>query len=102
MDLVTGSAGWMYRIGIEDILGLKRRGDFILIEPRIPSNWKQYEMSYRFGSAQYLISVENAGDQSRGVTRVELDEVVLKDHKIHLEDDGKTHRVRVILDQKTL
>jgi hypothetical protein len=97
----TGSAGWMYRVGIENILGLKRRGNALIVEPCIPSNWKQYQMHYRFGSTRYEITVENPEGRGGAVLRVEVDGKVLKDREIRLRDDGNTHLVRVVLGQET-
>jgi cyclic beta-1,2-glucan synthetase len=44
----TGSAGWMYRAGVESILGLRRRGDTFVIDPCIPSSWDHYRIDWRF------------------------------------------------------
>jgi cellobiose phosphorylase len=50
----TGSAGWMYRAGLESILGLRRRGDTFVIDPCIPSSWPEYGipafLDSRYGS----------------------------------------------------
>jgi cellobiose phosphorylase len=96
----TGSAGWMYRVGIENILGLKRRGNSILVDPCIPSNWKQYRMHYRFGSTQYEITVENPEGKSRGVMRVQMDGIALKAREIPLRHDGNIHQVTVVLGEE--
>ena len=47
----TGSAAWMYRLGLEGILGLQRRGAGLIIEPHIPAGWPGYEVTYRYGQA---------------------------------------------------
>ncbi len=53
----TGSAAWLYRVGLESILGLQaRRGSHLVLDPRIPSHWPQFELpTYRRGSAVYRI-----------------------------------------------
>ena len=43
----TGSAGWMYRLGIEAILGLQRTGQELRLDPCIPKQWTGYTMTYR-------------------------------------------------------
>ncbi len=95
----TGSAGWMYRAGLEWILGFRLRGTMLLIDPCIPKTWKHFEIDFRHHSARYDIAVDNPHGVSCGVTRVELDGAVLPGNPalIPLSDDGKTHRVRVIL-----
>ncbi len=95
----TGSAGWMYRAGLEWILGFRIRGATLLLDPCIPKAWRGFEIVFRYHSARYDITVENPRGVSRSVTRVELDGVALADTRapIPLADDGATHRVRVIL-----
>ena len=95
----TGSAGWMYRAGLEWILGFRLRGEALLFDPCIPSSWRGYEITFRYHSARYEISVENPRRVSRGVTYVEFDGEALAESspQIPLTDDGVTHRVRVVL-----
>ena len=69
----TGSAGWMYRAGLEWILGFRVRGATLLIDPCMPRAWRGFEIVFRYHSARYEIAVENPHGVSRGVTRVELD-----------------------------
>ena len=99
----TGSAGWMYRAGLESILGFRRRGAMLLIEPCIPKAWQRFEIRYRYHSARYDIVVENPRGVSSGVKRVELDGKLLSGNPIliPLSDDGAIHQVRVRLDQTT-
>jgi cyclic beta-1,2-glucan synthetase len=95
----TGSAGWMYRAGIEWILGLRLRGANLHFDPCIPRAWQNFELTFRYQSARYQILVENPHGIARGVMSIELDGVSLGDGRTHVElaDDGATHHVRVIL-----
>jgi cyclic beta-1,2-glucan synthetase len=86
----TGSAGWMYRLMIESVLGLRRTGNVLTLDPRIPSGWDGFEVRYRFGSATYLIRLE-AGGAREGAT-LTLDGTALELHEIPLVDDGHLHR----------
>lgn len=92
----TGSSGWMYRLGVEAILGLHREGDHLRIEPRTPPDWAQYEIDYRFGDTVYHITVENPDGVEQGVREVWLDDVRLESNRVPLADDGRPHQVRVI------
>jgi cyclic beta-1,2-glucan synthetase len=94
----TGSAGWMYRAGVEWILGFRLRGAVLQLDPCIPRTWRSFEIKFRYHSAQYEITVENPHGVARGVSFAELDGARLSggDH-IRLADDGTTHRVRVVL-----
>ncbi len=95
----TGAAGWLYRAGLESILGLTRRGDVLQVAPCIPPHWPGFQIRYRFGTTEYEISVENPRAVARGVARIDLDGVRLgsPEHGIALRDDGQAHRVRVVL-----
>ena len=69
----TGSAGWLYRAGIESILGLRIKGDLMEIDPCIPTSWPGFEMTLRYRGAVYEISIHNPGGVGRGVGAAELD-----------------------------
>jgi len=96
----TGSAGWMYRAGLEWILGFRVRGATLLIDPSIPKAWRHFEIVFRYHRARYEIAVENPHGVNRGVASVELDGKLLQGDPllIPLSDDGATHSVRVLLD----
>ncbi len=96
----TGSASWMYRAGLESILGFKVRGDQLTMDPCIPRWWREFEITYRRGLTTYRIRVENPMAIHRGVASVELDGAYQSAAEIHLFDDGQTHSVRVILGER--
>jgi cyclic beta-1,2-glucan synthetase len=95
----TGSAGWLYRAGLESILGFRRRGAVLEIDPCIPKVWPGFKIAFHYRSTRYEIAVENPDGVSRGVTRLELDGEVLPGVRpaIPLVDDGAIHRVRIVL-----
>jgi cyclic beta-1,2-glucan synthetase len=93
----TGSSGWMYRLGIEAILGLNRVGNALNINPCIPRHWPGFKVDYRFEATHYKISVENPHKINRGIQQVLLDRVPLSDGFIPLVDDGQLHEVRVVM-----
>ena len=95
----TGAAGWMYRAGIEGILGFRLQGAFLLLAPCIPKAWPRFEIVFRYRSARYEIAVENPHGVSRGVAYAALDGKALPDGptRVPLMDDGGVHKVRVIL-----
>src|SRR5438034_11556200 len=69
----TGSAGWMYRAGLESILGLRRRGSTFEMDPCIPSSWPHYAIDWRYGRTLYTIAVSNPERRCRGIAEAELD-----------------------------
>jgi len=95
----TGSAGWMYRAGVESILGFRLRGASLHLDPCIPHAWPGYSVTFRYHSARYELTVENPSGASKGVARVELDSEIVAGgaREIPLADDGKTHKIRVVL-----
>jgi len=94
----TGSAGWLYRAGLEWILGFRKQGNALRIDPCIPREWKGFEINYRFGGTLYRITVENPRGVCRGVSRVSLDGAPLPaEALVPLSDDGRKHRVLVLL-----
>jgi cyclic beta-1,2-glucan synthetase len=99
----TGSAGWMYRAGVEWILGFRVRGTKLYFDPCIPRAWRNFEITFRYHSSRYEIVVENPDGVARGVTSVEFDGAPLVGSRyIQLADDGATHRVRVIIGSENL
>jgi cyclic beta-1,2-glucan synthetase len=96
----TGSAGWMYRAGIESILGLRRRGDTFVIDPCIPSSWDHYQIDWRFLDTRYEIMVCNPAGRCRGVGNATLDGAPVDAAAIPLLNDGRTHTVRVVLGEQ--
>ena len=93
----TGSAAWMYRAGLESMLGLRRRGTTFGIDPCVPSSWPEYEVAWRVGSTRYVISVSNPERQCGGVREASLDGADVDAGAIPLVDDGLTHHVRIVL-----
>jgi cyclic beta-1,2-glucan glucanotransferase len=95
----TGSAGWMYRAGLEEILGFRLRGASLLLDPCIPKTWPGFKIVFRYRSARYEIEVENPRGVCRGMAHAELDGVALvgNETRVPLADDGVTHRVLVVL-----
>jgi len=91
----TGSAAWMYRAWVEEILGFKMRGETLQITPVIPGWWDGFQMSYRHGEALYEIKVENPEHCERGVAWVSLDGRRVEDGVIRLVRDLVKHRVLV-------
>ncbi len=97
----SGSAGWLYRAGVESILGLRVKGDFLVIDPCIPKDWPGFDMTLKYRGAVYEISVSNAEGVSRGVSAVEIDGVAQPpwegSARLRLHNDGITHVVRLTM-----
>ncbi len=77
----TGSAAWMYRVWLEEVLGFKLRAGRLSIEPVIPENWPGYVLTFRYRRTEYRIEVENGGERSK--------------QEIQLVDDGESHAIHI-------
>jgi cyclic beta-1,2-glucan synthetase len=93
----TGSAGWMYRVGTEAILGITLERGSLRIDPCIPRNWPNYDARLRTQHAELQIGVENPSGVCRGVQLIEVDGVRQDAPTIALEGLTGTHTVRVVL-----
>jgi cellobiose phosphorylase len=93
----TGSAGWMYRVGVEALLGVTLHRGALRIDPCIPSGWKGYEIMFRTATAEFHVTVENPDGVCRGVSRVEIDGREQPDRLIPLAGVTGAHPVRVVL-----
>jgi len=95
----TGSAAWLHRAGLESILGLRRQGTTLSVDPCIPRDWPGFEATVRVGASRYEILVENPAGVNAGVEHAELDgaAVAARPVRIDLVDDGRVHRLVVRL-----
>ncbi len=93
----TGAAGWLYKVGLENIAGFKKNGDRLYIEPCIPKSWSRYEIIYHSGKASYNIEVKNPDGVCRGVVYISVDGKPCKEGFINLSDSGGYHRVEVVM-----
>jgi cyclic beta-1,2-glucan synthetase len=96
----TGSAAWMYRAWVEEVLGLKIREESLSMDPVISKNWEGFQLRYRHGEAIYEIQVENPEHRERGVAWVEVDGMRRPDGTIPLERGLIKHRILVRMGAK--
>jgi cellobiose phosphorylase len=92
----TGAAGWLYRVGLENIAGFSRKGDRLYIDPCIPVSWKSFKIIHRYKSAVFYIEIRNPDGVSRGVSLVTVDGQTSRDGCIRLSPDGE-HKVEVMM-----
>jgi cyclic beta-1,2-glucan synthetase len=85
----TGSAAWMYRIWIEEILGFNLRGDTLTISPVIPDDWDDFEIKYRYRSTMYEFSIRREGGAAETGSPIQL------------IDDGQPHKIELRLTKPT-
>ncbi len=93
----TGAAGWLYRAGIEFVLGIRVCASSVEVEPCIPRDWAGYTVRYRRGSATYAIRVENPDRISTGEVFITVDGDRIVGNRFAVVDDGREHRVDAVL-----
>jgi len=93
----TGSAGWLYRLGLESILGLTRHGASFALDPCIPASWPAYSITWRVGRTRYEITVTNPEQCCRGIANATLDGHPVAPSAIPLTDDGAVHAVQLVM-----
>jgi cyclic beta-1,2-glucan synthetase len=98
----TGAASWTYRVALEGILGLEKRGDRFRLDPCIPAAWPGFTLDYRYGTSSYHIDVRNPGGASQSVVAVTLDGAPTPDGWITLTNDGQQHVVAIVLGAEEL
>jgi cellobiose phosphorylase len=88
----TGSAAWMYRLIIESLIGWRQEGQQLWFEPRLPANWREFRVHYRYRETFYHITFTSGGNT---VTEISVDNAVQSNHRITLEDNRRDHAVIV-------
>jgi cyclic beta-1,2-glucan synthetase len=96
----TGSAAWMYRAGLESILGLNVSGNQLTLDPHIHPSWPSYNIKYRHHQTVYEIEVKNPKQLSSGSLTITVDGKVLEANSktFELVNDNKLHSVTATLD----
>ena len=89
---LTGSGVWMYRGGLDYILGVRPMYDGLLIDPSIPASWDGFKVSRRFRGATYEIEVKNPNHTQHGVGTLEVDGKVISGNVMPIFTEG-THKV---------
>jgi cellobiose phosphorylase len=88
----TGSAGWMYRLILESLLGLRLAADKLHFAPCLPADWEEFKLHYRYRETTYHISILKAGNVD-AAARVTVDGVEQDDPAVQLVDDHREHSV---------
>jgi len=95
----TGSAAWLYRAGMEEILGLRLDQSSLHLDPCIPNGWPGFELVLRRGSTHFAIRVDNPESVAKGIASARIDGVDVTEWplRIDLADDGKTHEILIVM-----
>ena len=82
----TGSAAWLYRVMLEDVLGYERRGNRVRMCALLGPGWPSAKVKLRFGSSSYTL------ESAMVCRQAELDGMPQTDNWVEMIDDGAEHR----------
>jgi cyclic beta-1,2-glucan synthetase len=91
----TGSAGWMYRLLIETLLGVNLEGDQLRLAPRLPKTWPTFKIHYRYRQTVYHLTITRLAAGSAGANTLSLDGQEISGTTIPLQDDRHEHTVEM-------
>lgn len=91
----TGSSTWVYKAGIEYILGLKIQNGVLKINPCIPKEWKEYSIRYEYNTSVYNIKVKNMNGKNTGVERFIVNGEEIQEKQLKLIDNGKIYDIEI-------
>jgi cellobiose phosphorylase len=94
---LSGTAAWAYRAATQHILGIMPTYQGLRIDPCIPKNWEGFKVTRHFRGAVYEITVRNPQHVNKGVQTVTVDGTRIEGSVVPLFEDGKTHRVEVVM-----
>ena len=95
----TGSAGWLYRLIVESLLGLRLDVDVLHLAPCLPADWPGFKVHYRYRQTVYAIAVAQSAIGEGGMY-VTVDGVAQPEPVIRLLDDGREHAVEVEISER--
>jgi len=91
----TGSAGWMYRLVIETLIGVKREGNLLHLTPHLPKIWNTFKVRYRYQQTHYHITVIRVSPDAADSGRMTVDGQELPEGGIPLINDNNDHFVQI-------
>jgi cyclic beta-1,2-glucan synthetase len=95
----TGSAAWMWRLAIEENLGLRLKNGQFLVDPRLPASWGWFEATIRGPAGTLQIRVEHPDHVGNGVIEADLDGIACADLIVPFPTDGSVRHMRLRLSQ---
>jgi cyclic beta-1,2-glucan synthetase len=93
----TGSSGWMYRLGIEGILGLQKTAAGLRLKPHIPPHWPAFRFTYRHDGSTYAVEVLNPDGVSQGISWLKVNGETLSGNIIPWQEGEQTYQVQIMM-----
>ena len=93
----TGAAAWMWRLGVEAILGLRKENGGLRVAPSIPPTWPGFEATVKIGAQECHVVVDNTSGAGHGVSSVTLDGVAVASPFVQLGTGSARRELRIVL-----
>jgi cellobiose phosphorylase len=93
---LTGSGVWMFRGGLDYVLGVRSNYDGLIVDPSIPFDWKGFKVKRRFRGATYNIEVSNPNGVQHGIASMTIDGKAVEGNVIPTLSEG-THEIKCIM-----
>jgi len=93
---LTGSSGWNYTAVTKYILGIRPSYDGLVIDPCVPSSWKEFELQRKWRGAIYKIKVKNPDSVEKGVKSIILNGKIVRG-AIPVKEAGTVNTVEVLM-----
>ena len=90
----TGSSSWYYKVCVEHILGLKRKGNKLYLPENIPTKWNKFEIQYRYKTNIYNIKVEKIAE-FRDKRVIIYNGEKINENFIELKDESKIENIEI-------
>ena len=93
----TGSSSWMYEAGIKYILGIQIEENVLKINPCIPSDWKEYKVTYKYGDSRYNITVKNPDGKMTGISSFKVNDEEILEKSLTLNKNAGVYKIDITM-----
>ena len=97
----TGTASWMYRIAFDYIMGVRATYQGLLVDPVIPSSWKNFKVERKFRGTKYIIEVENPYGIEHGLSSIIIDGVEIEKNILPISKKEICH-VKIVMGKESV
>ncbi len=94
---LTGTAAWNFYAISQYILGIQPDYDGLLLDPCIPSGWKDFKVTRKYRGATYQINFQNSNGAMKGVKSLSVNGTAIQGNKIPVQAKGSVNTIDVII-----
>ena len=90
----TGSSSWYYKVCLENILGLRKKGEKLFLPNKLPECWEHYEIQYRYKSNLYNIKITKKTNEQEE-KQIKINGEIIQNDYIILKDENKIENIEI-------